>query len=230
MTKATRKALLPSLIASALVSPVVAEAPLHNHQPSTEQTPSQSRPASCPDCRSDRITAPDTVRDLFEDGEAIQATRKAVRSILRTSTEDAEEASQEAALRAVAKDLKTCCPHCLRRWMFRTAKNYLLDRYRKKSEVPLSNLSKFKSTDLSPADLSTNNEVGPLQILALRDEVETALIRHDLTTLSADKKVQLGRAIGDRLQSDRQFRTYLPKAAILTDHALEAIDEITPTS
>ena len=161
MTKATRKALLPSLIASALVSPVVAEAPLHNHQPSTELTPSQARPASCPECRSDRITDSDTVRNLFEDGEAIQATRKAVRSILRASTEDAEEASQEAALRAVAKDLKTCCPHGLRRWMFRTAKNYLLDRYRKKSEVPLSNLSKFKSTDLSPAFL---NPSGPSTI------------------------------------------------------------------
>jgi len=230
MTKVARHALLPSLLASALVGPAVAEPTTPAPQPSAKQAQSIPSPARCPTCERQHNDTSTTARSLLDDASLTEATRKASRSLLGADIEDAEEAAQEAALRAVTKNLRACCRRGLQRWMFRTAKNYLLDRYRKKRETLLSTINEQKAGEDWPAWTPTNPDIGPLQILALRDEVETALTRHDLGSLTADKKVQLGRALGDRLQSDKSKRTYLPKAAILVDGAREAVRELAPRS
>jgi len=228
MTTAARHALLPSLIASALAGPAIAETQVA--QPTAQLEASAPAPARCTRCDRQADQPPRAARDLLEDPALASATCRAARSLLGAGSEDAEEAAQEAALRAISKDLRACCPHGLQRWMFRTAKNYLLDRYRKKRETLLSAAIDPHTDRPAPIHLPPSPEVGPLQILALRDEVDTALTRHDLGSMSADKKVQLGRALGDRLQSDMSRQAYLPKAAILVDDARDAVHELTPRS
>lgn len=234
MTRIARHALLPSLLASALVGPAVAETTPRIVETAGTQTqtpgPASQTPTRCPSCDRSGSTTATPARELLGEEKAITATRNAVRSLLGADLEDAEEAAQEAALRAVTKELQACCPRGLQRWLFRTAKNYLLDRHRKKREVLLSTMTEPRSNGETPLPLPANSDVGPLQILALRDEVETAFTRHDLRTLSADKKVQLGRALGDRLQSGKTVRRYLPKAAVLVDEARAAVHELTPRS
>ena len=228
MTTAARHALLPSLIASALAGPAIAET--QAPQPTTRQATDTPAPTRCTRCDQRPDQPPAAARDLLEDPALTSATRQATRSLLGAGAEDAEEAAQEAAMRAITKDLRACCSHGLQRWMFRTAKNYLLDRYRKKRETLLSALTDPKAGQPIPLRLSPSPEVGPLQILALRDEVDAALTRHDLGSMSPDKKVQLGRALGDRLQSGMSRQTYLPKAAILVDAAQGAVHDLAPRS
>lgn len=230
MTKVARHALLPSLLASALVGPAVAESSAPALQPAAKQAHSTPTPTRCPACDRQRNDTSTAARTLLNDASLTEATCKATRSLLGADIEDSEEAAQEAALRAMTKNLRACCRRGLQRWLFRTAKNYLLDRYRKKRETLLSTMTDPQAGEDWPAWVPANPDVGPLQILALRDEVETALTRHDLGSLTADKKVQLGRALGDRLQSDKSKRTYLPKAAVLVDGAREAVRELAPRS
>jgi DNA-directed RNA polymerase specialized sigma24 family protein len=230
MTKVARHALLPSLLASALAGPAVAEPSAPAPQPAAKRAHGTPTPVRCPACDQQHNDTSRAARSLLVDASLTEATRKSARSLLGADIEDAEEAAQEAALRAVTKNLRACCRHGLQRWMFRTAKNYLLDRYRKKRETLLSTMNDSQPGGDWPSPMSANPDIGPLQILALRDEVETALTRHDLGSMSPDKKVQLGRALGDRLQSDKSIRTYLPKAAVLVDGARQAVLELTPRS
>ena len=111
--------------------------------------------------------------------------------------------------------------------MFRTAKNFVVDRRRKKREQ-LWSAHENDSDRAMP--LPATDDVGPLQILQLEDEVESTLSRDDLGSMSAEKKVQLGRALGDRLQPEYGVRRYLPRASALVDHARTAVRELTPQS
>jgi DNA-directed RNA polymerase specialized sigma24 family protein len=231
MSRIARRALLPSLIATAaLVSPAVAAGPRAT-TPTNGTTTDCARPSAqvrCPTCERLPHHRPTAVRELLADGQAIEATRAAVRSLLASGPEDAEEAAQEAALRAMTKDLRACCDQGLQRWMFRTAKNYLLDAKRKKRESLLS--AATADEDSIDFALPPSAEIGPQQIAALDDQVHHTLARFDLDTMSDDKKVLLGRALNDHLMSGHALRRYLPRASVLVDAAPAAVDAIRPHS
>ncbi|MCA8954728.1 MAG: hypothetical protein KDC87_01565 [Planctomycetes bacterium] len=201
-------AVLPSLIATALAGPALAP-------PARAAAPN-----ACQVCRSEAGST--GARQLLRDGRLVARTRNRLQQLLDIRPEDAEEAAQEAALRALDRGVTACCSEGMQRWLFRTGKNYMVDTLRRKQVLPLS---QGQDDDRDPMSVVPSTATAPGAALELREHLEATLTHHDVRRMKPEKLVQLGRAVGERL-GEGTARRPIPQVTELVDRLPEAIAEL----
>jgi hypothetical protein len=191
MSKITKRALISSLIASAVVAPAIAQrivpqrfAPIVEHAKRV-----------CGHDAADTIGARAVpASELLADGVVHGKVLTYLRRAFAASPEEAEDASQEAVVRALQKEIRSCCATTFCGWMRRTSQNVLFDMRKKRRETRLSPEPEKMESMIGPS-----SENGPGDMLAIRDDLDKILGHHDVDAMTPDKKARLGRAIGEHL-------------------------------
>ena len=192
------KAILPSLIATALSGPAVCQQP-------TETAPTRQT------CRSGGHQADGALsaRDLLADGALVERVRQGLAMVGGVRADEAEEAAQEAALRALDREVTVCSREGMQRWLLRTGRNYLFDLRRKKREQLLDPVG---TEGADPIALMPAFGGDPTAVPELRDQLSATAGQHDVARMKPDKRAWLGQALGERVQEGFRRPGYLPKA------------------
>ena len=172
MSKITKRALISSLIASAVVAPAIAQrivpqrfAPIGEHAKRV-----------CGHDAADTIGARAVpASELLADGVVHGKVLTYLRRAFAASPEEAEDASQEAVVRALQKEIRSCCSTTFCGWMRRTSQNVLFDMRKKRRETRLSPEPEKMDSMIGPS-----SENGPGDMLAIRDDLDKILGHHDV--------------------------------------------------
>jgi DNA-directed RNA polymerase specialized sigma24 family protein len=191
MSKIAKRALISSLLASTVIAPALAQRPVVSRRtPGVEN----ARRVCGHDATATVGALSVAASDLLADGVVHGKVMGYLRRACAATREESEDAAQEAAVRALQKEIRSCCEITFAGWMRRTGQNVLFDMRKKRRETRLS-----AEPDKLDATVGPSRESGPGDMLAIRDELRSVLARHDLATMTADKKARLGMAVGEQL-------------------------------
>ncbi len=197
MSGIAKRALISSLIASTAVAVPAERGSDTPAARTTEATRSCGHVLSA-------TTGPHSIpaTELLSDGLVHEQLLRYLRGSHRAGPEEAEDAAQEAAMRALQRGIRSCCATTFSGWLRRTAQNALFDMRKKQRSTRLP----AKPEQLN-AIVGPSAESRPGDVLEVRDEVEALLAHHDLGAMTAKKKAQLGSAIGERLTAGLLLRS-----------------------
>jgi DNA-directed RNA polymerase specialized sigma24 family protein len=202
MSKIAKRALISSLLASAVAAPVAAKRRCdHPVDELPCRTVEATRPCGHP---VSWAAGPQALSSavLLADGVLRERAAAYLRDAHRASPEEAEDAAQEAAMRALQRGIRSCCAATFRSWLQRTAQNAWFDM-RKKARRSAALPAEPEQLN---AAVGPSAETGPGELLAVRDDVERLLADHDLTAMTPNKQAMLGTAIADHLTGGQRLR------------------------